>query len=486
MAVVGILFLILRILRKLDYKPKYIPGKYLKRRWENWRPGISYGYVPNRQGSPVRQDTSYQGAATSPAQTRASNSNVRRDTSVRSIVTLPSYSLSPKPEEQVIAREGEREGMDVVVEFPETAAEEEDRREEHMEALYQVRLQRRQENELREARRRERREALARGDYDLLERLRREHARDGHRRSSSNNSVGNDNNNGNNDNNNDNGNGNNNNNNSENRNNLTSAQATRVALQRSRERQKKISSVSYAALGYVRHDGSRVRANSAESDRNPLLHNVETASMDGRGSIRPGTSGEHTRGDSISSLSTGGSDGENLIPVTSNASLTRAPTGADDEAADVASLRIPPPDYNHLDWGDAPAYGEQGNPEQRESLLRTVPTIHIDVIGSDDGDDPTSEATEVQPASAAPDQHPAENRSAQSQDSQPVSTDQGETAEPAVSREQANPQLPPLTPQSPIEFDVLNSAGTTAADSPRSPSPNEQNASSSTNSTQQS
>src|SRR5690606_23092831 len=38
-----------------------------------------------------------------------------------------------------IGREGERAGMDVVVEFPESAEEEEARREEHMEALYQLR-----------------------------------------------------------------------------------------------------------------------------------------------------------------------------------------------------------------------------------------------------------------------------------------------------------------------------------------------------------
>ena len=68
-----------------------------------------------------------------------------RNTSVRSVMTLPAYSQAPKETEQVIGREGERAGMDTVVEFPEDPAEEEARREEEMESLYQIRQARRQE-----------------------------------------------------------------------------------------------------------------------------------------------------------------------------------------------------------------------------------------------------------------------------------------------------------------------------------------------------
>ena len=76
-------------------------------------------------------------------------------------MTLPEYRPVANPErERTIAREGERGGMDVVVEFPETRDEEEERREEHMQTLYEIRLARvavRDE-------RRNRREARRRGD----------------------------------------------------------------------------------------------------------------------------------------------------------------------------------------------------------------------------------------------------------------------------------------------------------------------------------
>ena len=60
-------------------------------------------------------------------------------------MTLPPYSYSPKPTEQILGREGERAGMDIVAEFPGTADEEENRREDEMESLYQIRQARRQE-----------------------------------------------------------------------------------------------------------------------------------------------------------------------------------------------------------------------------------------------------------------------------------------------------------------------------------------------------
>jgi hypothetical protein len=63
---------------------------------------------------------------------------------------------------------GDRGGIDVVVDFPEGVNKREARREEEMEALYQVRLARRRENEEREGRRRLRREARERGDYVAL------------------------------------------------------------------------------------------------------------------------------------------------------------------------------------------------------------------------------------------------------------------------------------------------------------------------------
>ncbi|KAI5283431.1 hypothetical protein KEM54_002135, partial [Ascosphaera aggregata] len=102
------------------------------------------------------------------------NGEVNRHQSVRSIMTLPPYSFTPKATEQIIAREGERAGMDMVVEYPETAEEQEARREEEMESLYQIRVARRQENAEREARRQARREAQNANDQARLRRLNQE------------------------------------------------------------------------------------------------------------------------------------------------------------------------------------------------------------------------------------------------------------------------------------------------------------------------
>jgi hypothetical protein len=94
------------------------------------------------------------------------NVGVDRNTSVRSVMTLPTYNQAPSHNEQVLGREGE--GMDIVVESLETVNEKEHQHEAEMEALYQVRLARRREDEEREERRRLRREARERGDYVAL------------------------------------------------------------------------------------------------------------------------------------------------------------------------------------------------------------------------------------------------------------------------------------------------------------------------------
>ena len=69
------------------------------------------------------------------------------------VKTLPEYSEMPRIDEQAW-REGERAGMDSVVQLPDEAAiEEERRREEEMEAQYQLRLARQNVREGREVRR---------------------------------------------------------------------------------------------------------------------------------------------------------------------------------------------------------------------------------------------------------------------------------------------------------------------------------------------
>jgi hypothetical protein len=151
-------------------------------------------------------------------------------------MTLPAYHQNAMQNEQVLGREGDRGGIDVVVEFPEGVDEEEARREEEMEALYQVRLARRRENEEREERRRLRREARERGDYVALREIQ------ARARASSGASAG------------------------------RSVEELRAEHERiKKERQRAVSSVSYADLGVARHDGTRIRANSQDSERTGLL-----------------------------------------------------------------------------------------------------------------------------------------------------------------------------------------------------------------------
>ena len=182
------------------------------------------------------------GAAARSAVETASNTaasgaaGVDRNTSVRSVMTLPAYNPLAMQNEQVLAREGERGGIDVVIEFPEGANQEEARREEEMEALYQIRLARRRENEEREERRRLRREARERGDYVALREI-QERAR-----ASSSTSAG------------------------------QTVEELRAEHDRlKKERQRAVSSVSYADLGIARHDGTRIRQGSMESEREGLL-----------------------------------------------------------------------------------------------------------------------------------------------------------------------------------------------------------------------
>ncbi len=151
-------------------------------------------------------------------------------------MTLPAYNPSASQNEQVLGREGERGGIDVVIEFPETVDEEEQHREAEMEALYQVRLARRRENEEREERRRLRREARERGDFVALREIAER------QRATSATSTG------------------------------QTVEELRAEHERiKKERQRAVSSVSYADLGIARHDGTRLRASSHESEREGLL-----------------------------------------------------------------------------------------------------------------------------------------------------------------------------------------------------------------------
>lgn len=285
---------------------------------------------------------------------------VNRHTSIRSIATLPAYSAVPHENEGVLGREGERAGMDTVVEFPETNEEEENRREAEMESLWQIRQQRRQEAAEREDRRRRRREARARGDLEALNALRHETMlRVTLERANGSSAM--------------------------------------VAEHNARPRERRISAVSYGDLGVARHDGTRVRANSTESDSRPLLNDASVAGT--AAPLRPWLSrasfSTHHRMASTSSVLTtdslasdrDDSDFEVIsLQQTSsrprssrvhsraqsiNLSLRRTSTQTPRVDGDLGESQIPLPElpnYDNMGFEEAPPYEEVGS--ARPSISR--------------------------------------------------------------------------------------------------------------------
>lgn len=379
--------------------PKFIP-KFLHKRWTSWHPVAKYASVNlqdrESRNASTSQATEYRGAAGNNETTQTTGAGVDRNTSVRSVMTLPSYSQTPKDSEQVIGREGERGGMDTVVEFPETQEEEEAVRDAEMESLYQIRQARRREIAEREERRRERREARERGDWARLEELRRESRQ--RTQAAQGASTGN----------------------------LTAD--TLIAEHNSRPKDRRVSSVAYADVGQVRHDGTRLRANSHESERSGLLSGA--ASMgEGHGRSnsdanslltldnlsRPSLpfAGGRQRSDSgalsISTVSSidlpqptptttdeagrrisDGSENQISTSDSSHAATRLTPTETNDEVENIDPRIISmirdsdidvarPPDYEHHEWGDAPDYEEaiRRRESQRNARL-AVPTINIE------------------------------------------------------------------------------------------------------------
>lgn len=322
-----ILYSMLRCMRIAGFRPVLLPGKFLKQAWENWHPAASGRYTKPSH-LPLSQqdvDTSYHGSGG----LSGTQSNMpRREASVRSVITLPAYSPVPKPEEMVLGRAGERAGMDIVVEFPETAEEEEARREEEMESLYRIRERRRQELAHLEEYRRQRQEALARGDHDLVRAL--DQRRQAGRLSDP---EG-----------------------------MTAAEM--LAEHRSRPRGRRVSEVTYADVGLVRHDGSRVRSPSGESDRQPLLEDLARRSISSLHSRVHSGASSLSAASSTSSLNSG------------RRYSSQSDVRPDQDDGDLAALRIPPPEYEAADWGEAPPY--ESPTEDRRHLSSSLPVIRID------------------------------------------------------------------------------------------------------------
>lgn len=231
-------------------------------------------------------------------------------------MTLPTYHPSPRADEQLIAREGERAGVDTVVEYPETQDEEEARREADMAALYEIRQVRRRELEERSERRAARAEARENRDWPRLEQLRLEGAarqqaraqaereRTGSASGSSltllptisssampDQGIG----------------GNYNGNNHQHSNNNSSQSLIAEHNARTASRDRRISSVSYADLGLARHDGSRLRENSVDSDHRPLLEGaaIMGSGPAGHGGVGSSGSNDNSRRGSLFNTNAG-------------------------------------------------------------------------------------------------------------------------------------------------------------------------------------
>ncbi|KAH0538250.1 hypothetical protein FGG08_005121 [Glutinoglossum americanum] len=362
---------ILRHLRLKQKSSRYVPTSYLKRKWDHWNPSAVYssaqGYdglgAPspwNRRRTPghsanisISDNIGTSNGNSSRNNNNDNNNNnssrssgrnggggggdtndnpaVDRNTSVRSVMTLPAYNPNPRENERVLGREGERAGIDMVVEFPETAEEEETRREEEMDALYQIRLARRAEIADRQERARLRREARERGDWATYEALRAASRQRNASGSSNAGAPGSS---------------------------TTSLGSTLVTADAAhREHDRRVASVSYSDVGLARHDGTRVRANSSESDR-PLLSSA--ASMGGRSSATQ----SHGRAASLLSISTNASTEDhhhhqhhhNNNSTPNVAAVIQLSTRTHQEA-DVGEQNIPPVDPPlYDDFTPAPPY----------------------------------------------------------------------------------------------------------------------------------
>ncbi|KAL8919839.1 MAG: hypothetical protein Q9208_006572 [Pyrenodesmia sp. 3 TL-2023] len=375
------LYVLLISLRTTHSNPKYIPTLYLKDRWRAWKPKTMkyrmFGFDPtiNHQGYPTDRRSgstrsSRDGNNLTPtrAMTITENDGVNRNTSIRSVMTLPPYRPSPLPTERLIAREGERAGVDTVIEFPETVDEEEARREADMEELYQVRVARRRELEERRERRHARRAAREAGDWARVEQLRvqariAENARRADSLGSPDSSST-----------------------SLPRDAGTAGTAASMFAEhqsRANSRERRISSVSYADLGLARHDGTRIRADSVESDHRPLLDSAASMGGSRRGSfftVRSGL-GQHGRNASTGSILSTDSESPPIhTPYTSNRSgsdppmltpsATRGSSGSDHPMED-------PPQYEE---DEAPPYvSPVRNSAPQLPAIRTVPDIEVEL-----------------------------------------------------------------------------------------------------------
>ena len=281
-----------------------------------------------------------------------------RHTSVRSTITLPSYTPTPRETESVMGRAGERT-EDTIVEFPEDEEEVEQRRDEEMESLFQIRQARRDERTVREERARLRREAQEAGDQETLRALRDMAAAP----RSADDPTG-----------------------------QRSVDAL-IREHKARNRAPRTAAVQYAEVGVARLDGSRVRADSAASDKAPLLDAAAGMGSGGRPRADTGDSSRsrsrtpgrrffgHIRNISQSSLritSNDMSDDEgsidDLTPQHSRAPSRMSEIDLNDQVIPrtLSGRVVDPPQYTNIEM-TSPNLREPERAATRDTLPRAVP-----------------------------------------------------------------------------------------------------------------
>ena len=338
--------------------PNYSTNPNKDSGWQSWKSKAGR-LLPFKKKSGARsiqdQETSYAVTNTSTRESATHSlaeippsDGVNRNTSIRSIMTLPPYHPTPHPHERLIAREGERAGVDTVIEFPETAEEEEERREQDMESLYQIRQTRRREINERNDRRRERREAREAGDWARLEQLRLQSEARARARAGSAGSAG------------------------SSTTSLPIAAASASSMiadhhARNSSNDRRVSSVSYAELGLARHDGSRLRADSVESDHRPLLESAASMGADQRNASSSRRSSifhlpthrfhSHVRAASAESVMTTDSELADMTPQSSSEYRSGSSSNPTVRTPSVETGSEPsPPMGEPPEYEDAPPY----------------------------------------------------------------------------------------------------------------------------------
>jgi hypothetical protein len=197
-------------------------------------------------------------------------------------------------------------------------------------------------------------------------------------------------------------------------------------------RDRRVSSVQYAELGVARHDGSRIRANSTDSDNRPLLDSaasisgmsVENPSMHSRGIsassvLSVSTANGSDNGDGTPHFDSDGFEVVSLEPTTTTRSAA-ASSHRGSEEADVTDLgiQIPtemppeyddPPDYTSPTRTRASVRSTRSNVLPRLPSLTSIPSIEVTGVVSPLTPTPTSAEIPVQRYTTAS-QHPPEQR----------------------------------------------------------------------------